>query len=101
MNIMSMTRHDKLDEYGLTKHGYDRDFFRAMLARMVADCEYYLGYGQRQSKHLWTHDPKEQIAVMWELYAQLGEEVDGWCPAERIAHFDMDMNEWKDMEWRY
>lgn len=78
----------KLEKYGLLKHGYDHDFLRQMLARFVMDCEYYLGYGSRHPKHLWTHDEREIIDLMKEIHSILREDVDGWCPLSRIESFE-------------
>ena len=42
-----------------------------LLSRMQMDCNYYLGAGNRNSKHLWAGTPKEQIEKMKELYSKL------------------------------
>ena len=44
-----------------------------LLDRLCADCEYFLGEGQRAEKHLWAGSVEAQIAKMRELYAQLPE----------------------------
>ena len=47
-----------------------------LLNRLCADCEYFLGAGQRAEKHLWAGSVEAQIAKMRELYAQLPEKPD-------------------------
>lgn len=39
-----------------------------LLARLKADCEYYLGWGARNKKWLWAGDELEQIREMKKLY---------------------------------
>lgn len=54
-----------------------------LLDRLCADCEYFLGEGQRAEKHLWAGSVEAQIAKMRELYAQLPEKPD-WISLEAI-----------------
>lgn len=54
-----------------------------LLDRLCADCEYFLGEGQRAEKHLWAGSVEAQIAKMRELYAQLPEKPD-WLSPEAI-----------------
>ena len=54
-----------------------------LLDRLCADCEYFLGEGQRAEKHLWAGSVEAQIAKMRELYAQLPEKPD-WISLETI-----------------
>ena len=54
-----------------------------LLNRLCADCEYFLGEGQRAEKHLWAGSMETQIAKMRELYAQLPEKPD-WISLEAI-----------------
>lgn len=54
-----------------------------LLDRLCADCEYFLGEGQRAEKHLWAGSVEAQIAKMRELYAQLPEKPD-WISPETI-----------------
>ena len=48
-----------------------------LLDRLCADCEYFLGAGQRAEKHLWAGSVDAQIEKMRELYAQLPENLIG------------------------
>lgn len=47
----------------------DSPFNVMLYGRLQQDCEYYLGFGGRAKKHLWTGDEVEQIQKMKELYA--------------------------------
>ena len=42
-----------------------------MLARLQSDCDYYLGYGNRNPKHLWGITEASHIAEMKRLYELL------------------------------
>jgi hypothetical protein len=46
----------------------DRSFNYQLLGRLQQDCEYYLGNGARNKKHLWALDETEQIRKMKELF---------------------------------
>lgn len=46
----------------------DHVFDYQLLARLQQDCEYYLGAGKRNKKHLWALDEAAQIEKMKELY---------------------------------
>ena len=54
-----------------------------LLDRLCADCEYFLGAGQRAEKHLWAGSVDAQIEKMRELYAQLPEKPD-WISLDVI-----------------
>ena len=54
-----------------------------LLDRLCADCEYFLGAGQRVEKHLWAGSVDAQIEKMRELYAQLPEKPD-WISLDVI-----------------
>ena len=44
------------------------EFRYQMLGRMKADCDYFLGLGNRCEERLWSKDVKKQIANMTALY---------------------------------
>lgn len=46
-----------------------------MLGRLCADCDYYLGCGNRYAGHLYYKNEKEHIAAMKDLY--------NWFPEDR------------------
>lgn len=43
---------------------YEPRFRYMMLSRMKQDCDYYLGYGNRSTNHLWAGDEVDQLANM-------------------------------------
>ena len=43
---------------------YEPRFRYMMLDRLRQDCEYYLGYGNRNTHSLWADDEKDQIENM-------------------------------------
>ena len=53
--------------YEMTTADGDRNIYQ-MLGRLQMDCEYYLGFGDRNPKYLWAHDEKKQIRLMELLY---------------------------------
>lgn len=63
-----------------------------MLERLIRDCEYYLGNGNRCAKHLWAHDEREQIAEMRKRLASLPEEHrPKWASSEVIDKYESKM----------
>lgn len=42
-----------------------------LLGRLQADCDYFLGYGDRCEKYLWAGNAERQIAKMREIYKSL------------------------------
>ena len=81
------------------------EFCYMMLSRMQTDCEYYLGYGNRQSSQLWVKNEYDQIELMRMLYDILPEKPE-WLPKERIEEYADEMlpNNWYDnfsaFEWQ-
>ena len=65
-----ITIDEVIPETGLVKDikkllaEHDNEFLYKLLGRMKADCDYYLGYGNRYPKHLWAGDEKAQIEYM-------------------------------------
>ena len=58
-----------------------------LLDRLRTDCEYFLGEGQRNKKHLWAGSVYAQIAKMRELYDALPEKPE-WLTAEAISDYE-------------
>ncbi|BFL39157.1 LPD11 domain-containing protein [Agathobaculum massiliense] len=58
-----------------------------LLDRLRADCEYFLGAGQRNEKHLWAGGVYAQIAKMRELYDALPEKPE-WLTKETIDSYE-------------
>lgn len=61
-----------------------------LLSRLQQDCEYYLGAGARNKKHLWAQDVSEQIQKMKELYAAVSEKPE-WITLNDIEKYEIDM----------
>lgn len=79
------------DDSYYSKHAYERtydeDGMIQMLGRLVADCEYWLGNGNRYDGHLWAGDPCSQIEEMQLLYDHMPESAKQVC---RITQADID-----------
>lgn len=70
----------------------DASFRYRMLDRMRLDCEYYLGYGNRCSKHLWACSEKDQIACMkaiWDTFPD--SEKPEWLSYDQILEYEKKM----------
>ena len=57
-----------------------------ILDRLRADCEYFLGAGNRAEKHLWAGSVYAQIVKMWELYDALPQKPE-WLTKEMIDDY--------------
>lgn len=60
-----------------------------LLGRLKSDCDYFLGYGNRNVKHLWADTEEEHIEKMKELYNGFSE--DGkpeWLTYEEILQYE-------------
>lgn len=78
----------KLDEI-LKK---DDNFKLLLLGRMVSDCKYYLGNGNRNAKGLWAFNEATQINYMREIYNSLPKERrPKWASPEVIDDFAFKM----------
>ncbi len=66
------------------------NFDYQLLGRLKQDCEYYLGAGNRNRKHLWALDEVLQIQKMKELYESLTEKPT-WINLEEINGYEEKM----------
>lgn len=67
-------------------------FRYTMLSRLKADCDYYLGNGNRKKKHLWAEDEEKQITEMKKLYNSFKEsEKPEWLSYEEILDYEKKM----------
>ena len=57
-----------------------------LLGRLRADCEYFLGAGNRAEKHLWAGSVYAQIVKMQELYDALPQKPE-WLTKEMIDDY--------------
>lgn len=70
----------------------DERFRYQMLSRLQGDCNYYLGYGNRNPKVLWAQNVKEQIELMkalWKSFAP--NDKPEWLTLEDILKFEKAM----------
>lgn len=68
----------------------DARFTCQLLGRLQQDCDYYLGAGNRNKKHLWALDEQAQIDKMRELYGQLAEKP-AWLTLQQIEQYSSRM----------
>lgn len=65
-----------------------------MLDRWRSDCDYYLGYGNRNVSRLCADTPKEHIEAMKKLWLSFGEdEKPEWLTWEQILEYEKQMCE--------
>lgn len=63
-----------------------------MLARLQMDCGYYLGNGNRCTKHLWAGDEQKQIEEMKKLWNSFSEDKKPeWISWEQILAYENEM----------
>lgn len=63
-----------------------------LLSRLVMDCKYYLGNGNRFDGHLWAGSVDKQIAKMKELWNTLPEDMKPeWLSMEDIENYEKEM----------
>lgn len=61
-----------------------------LLDRLRSDCEYFLGAGNHEIKHLWAGNIEDQIAKMREVYNRLSEKPE-WLSSEDIDRYEQSM----------
>lgn len=70
-----------------------------LLSRLVMDCKYYLGNGNRFDGHLWAGSVDKQIAKMKELWNTLPEDMKPeWLSMEDIENYEKEMKSEKKTE---
>ena len=63
-----------------------------LLSRLILDCEYYLGHGQRSNNHLWGGNVPDQIKNMKDLYNSFDKDNKPiWSSMEQIEEFETKM----------
>lgn len=71
---------------------HDEKFRYRMLDRMRCDCDYYLGYGNRQAKHLWALNESDHIEYMKALWNSFAEDQKPeWLTFEQILEYEKKM----------
>ena len=66
------------------------DFQFTMLGRLLSDCKYYLGAGNRYAPNLWAWNERDQLDIMRELCATLKPD---WLTLEQIDELEKQMIE--------
>lgn len=67
---------------------HDLRFRYMLLGRLQADCEYYLGFGNRNANRLWTGNEETQIETMTKLYESFREdEKPEWLTMDEIMEY--------------
>lgn len=67
---------------------YENDY--RLLARLKADCEYFLDAGNGNEDKLWAKNIDEQISEMENIYDRLPVKPE-WCTRTEIAKFEKEM----------
>ena len=67
---------------------HDLKFRYMLLGRLQADCEYYLGFGNKSSRRLWAGSEKAQIEYMTKIHDSFREnEKPEWLTMEQIKEY--------------
>lgn len=80
-------KKDFLDE---SLNEEDDKFNYMMLDRLRQDCEYFLGFGNRNEKRLWAGNVQDQIAEMRKIYDKLPEKPK-WISLKDIDNYERQM----------
>ena len=76
-----------MDLEAILKH--DDKFKYMLLDRMRTDCDYYLGNGNRNEKHLWAKNASDQIdymKIIWNEFAF--DKKPEWLSYEKILEYE-------------
>lgn len=72
--------------------GKDKRFKYMMLDRLRADCNYFLGYGNRYEYSLWAKDRFLHIELMKAMHNSFSDqEKPEWLTYEQILEFEKQM----------
>lgn len=72
----------------------DLEYRYMLLDRLRSDCEYFLGNGNRNEKHLWAGSVDAQINEMKKIWNSLKEKPE-WITIEDINNYEKKMKELK------
>lgn len=77
--------------------GKGDEFRYQLLDRLKSDCDYYLGNGNRNDKHLWAGNVKDQIQTMKDLYNSFSDDKKPeWISLEDIDNYEKEMSDGLD-----
>lgn len=73
---------------------YDETFRYQLLERLVTDCKYFLGYGNRQEKCLWAGNVQDHIIAMQVLWRSFPyDKKPEWLTWDQISEYATHMKE--------
>lgn len=79
------------------KESDDKKYNYMLLSRLKSDCDYFLGHGLRNEKHLWAGSVDRQIAKMRELYNMFSDdEKPEWLTIDQIDEYERKMKSDED-----
>lgn len=78
----------------LTENNTNSEYQYMLLDRLKTDCEYFLGNGNRNEKHLWAGSVDAQIKEMKKIWNSLKEKPE-WITMDDINNYEKEMKELK------
>ena len=67
---------------------HEAKFRYMLLSRMIQDCNYYLGYGNRSKNCLWASSEEEHIDIMKKLYNSFPDaDKPEWITMQKIEEY--------------
>lgn len=79
------------------KESDDKKYNYMLLSRLKSDCDYFLGHGLRNEKHLWAGSVDKQVAKMRELYNSFADdEKPDWLTMDQIDEYERKMKSDED-----
>ena len=67
----------------------DIKFRYQLLDRLIGDCVYYLGFGNRHKKYLWSQSEEEQIEIMKLLWSSFSDaDKPEWTTLDEINSYE-------------
>lgn len=74
----------------LSNYPKNSEYLYMLLDRLKSDCDYFLGYGNRNEKYLWGLNVSDHVAEMEEIYNYLGEKPE-WLTIGQINEYKKQM----------
>jgi len=82
------TRQFQKRVFGTPVLHYDETFRYQLLDRLMMDCKYFLGYGNRCEKYLWAGNVKDHILAMMVLWRSFPvDKQPEWLTWEQICEY--------------
>lgn len=70
----------------------ENKFKYMLLSRLMMDCNYYLGNGNRLKKTLWAGSEKKHIKIMKEIWSSFSStEKPEWLTWEELLNYEKNM----------